>query len=566
MLRYAALVIVIAAGIFGHTRQPASQSHAKECTTPNIETGSGTVCGFAVTVSFFRKSAAQTVQVFLGIPYAQTTAGNNRWQAPQPVVSYDDTSMLTATRFGPVCPQPQPPGAALDMSEDCLSLNVWTPASLPAVDDTNRLPVMVFLHGGGFIAGSSSIPVLDGRNIAATGNVVVVSLNYRLGVLGFLSGIHGLKGNYGFLDQQMALQWVRDNIAGFGGDPNNITLFGESSGATAVALHLISPQSQPLFHKAILESNPYGLPLRRPVRPDVYSDLLEIETGCYLRGLDCLRTRPFEHIVASQESGPLPDIFVLAGLSSEILWAPVIDSDVIPIEPSSTKIDKPTIIGNVRNEGLIFAADDQSSLLADKPRLAKADYELILDDIFGIRKARDIMQLPRYRPQDGDNTSFLANAITDYLFMCANRHVATRAKAPVWTYVFTHPPSYNVWPGYSICAPENKTVCHAAELPFVFGNPMTAQIVSQNRSFTSEEKQLSITIMRYWTNFAQNGDPNGTDNPYWQPFDAKKPSRLKIDTRIATEPNFGDNCGFWDEIGYDVPGLLNRLLHNDKTR
>ena len=141
------------------------------------------------------------------------------------------------------------------MSEDCLSLNVWTPASLPSDADLTTLPVMVFLHGGGFLGGSSAIPVLDGRRLAAAGNVVFVSLNYRLGVLGFLSGIHDLTGNYGLMDQQLALKWVRNNIAGFGGDPENVTLFGESSGAAAVALHLVYRKagcsSTRLFWKAI---------------------------------------------------------------------------------------------------------------------------------------------------------------------------------------------------------------------------------------------------------------------------------------------------------------------------
>ena len=201
------------------------------------------------------RTTERPLYAYRGIPYAQPPVGALRWAAPQPLPAW--TSPRSATAFGAICPQD---GTATGDSEDCLFLNVWTPQA--AVQRGKRLPVMVFFHGGAFVYGAGSLPAYDGSYLAASGNVVVVTLNYRLGALGFLSVPElGLTGNYGILDQRLALRWVARNIRAFGGDPDKVTLFGQSAGAMSVGLHLFSiPDGRKLFRAAIMESNPLALP------------------------------------------------------------------------------------------------------------------------------------------------------------------------------------------------------------------------------------------------------------------------------------------------------------------
>lgn len=220
------------------------------CATEEIDTTSGAVCGKVVTAD------GREVHAFLGIPYAETTAGDNRWKDPIPKAPASD--VIEATVFGPACPQStdppySPPG---EFSEDCLSLNIWRRDD---VLEREPRPVMVWIYGGSFLSGGSSMPVYDGAYLSSTEDVVVVSLNYRLGALGFLAGIHGLEGNYGLKDQQLAFQWVKDNIGNFGGDPDQVTLFGESAGAMSVGLHLLSiPSSSSLFRGGDHAEQPLG--------------------------------------------------------------------------------------------------------------------------------------------------------------------------------------------------------------------------------------------------------------------------------------------------------------------
>ncbi|MCK5090211.1 MAG: carboxylesterase family protein, partial [Hyphomicrobiaceae bacterium] len=359
-----------------------------------------------------------------------------------------------ATRFGPSCPQKLRPGIHLELSEDCLSLNIWTPVSLRQIGSSEPVPVMVFIYGGSFREGTASNPLYEARHLAATGGVVVVTINYRVGVLGFLSGIDGLKGNYGLMDQRLALKWAHDNIAEFGGDPDRITLFGESAGAMSVGLHLISPESQPLFSAAIMESNPYGIPYKSLDVSERFATIFKFNLGCEFKGLACLRAKSFDEVVEQQQAGMLPIASLLTGFSAELIWAPVIDGEQVPAQPSASAITKPAIIGTNLNEGIIFAVSQQTRLGGGKEKVLELQYELMLDVMFSVKTAGRIKAHPRYKPHDGDNTNVLSHLLTDYLFTCANRHVMVQAKAPVWAYHFTRPPSYNVWPDIKLCAPD----------------------------------------------------------------------------------------------------------------
>ncbi|WP_462322184.1 carboxylesterase/lipase family protein [Halochromatium sp.] len=535
------------------------------CTTASVRTSSGLFCGLEQQVeSQANGGAGRSVIAFLGIPYGESTAGSNRWAPPVPFTpkSIAPTDVpQSATRFGPSCPQALKPGVQLDLSEDCLSLNIWTPVPPDEVASADPLPVMIFIYGGSFVDGNSSNPLFDGRHLAAIGDVVVVTLNYRLGALGFLAGIDGLKGNYGLMDQRLAMEWVRDNIAKFGGDPEKVTIFGQSAGAMSVGLHLISPASQPLFAAAIMESNPYGIPYKSLDLAAHFASILQANLGCEREGLTCLRGKPFEHLVAHQAAGIIPMISILSGFATELVWAPVLDGEQVPAQPSASAITKPAILGTTLNEGLIFAVSQQTRFGGTKPQVLKIEYELMLDLMFSVDIARRIEAHPRYAPRSGDNTNIMSQLITDYLFTCANRHVLSQAEAPVWAYQFRHPPSFNIWPDIAPCAPATNTVCHAAELPFVFANADTAEIQADPKphQLQPSEQQLSQTLIDYWTRFAKQQNPNPAGDSDWAPFSTTSPTRFILDLKTESKTDLDANCDFWDEIGYDRAGFLERV-------
>ncbi|MHC9540308.1 MAG: carboxylesterase/lipase family protein [Vulcanimicrobiota bacterium] len=299
--------------------------YAGEKDTDVVRLDSGPVCG----------KAQGGVRAFLGIPYAAPPVGALRWKAPQKVSPWTEVKMCAD--FGPSCPQPDWSEKGR-FSEDCLYLNVWAPNKR----HDEKMPVMVWIHSGGFTFGSGALPEYDGRNLAGKG-VVVVNFNYRLGPLGFLThpqlaaeSPRGVSGNYGLLDQIAALQWVQRNIASFGGDPDNVTLFGQSAGSRSVTLLIISPMLKGLFHRAIAES---GGPIRgSEYLTPVYDDSVEkvssmgrelaCRLGCDKAGdvIAAMRVKSADEVVKA--AGCRPCIFGDSGL----FFAPVFDGQVLPEE------------------------------------------------------------------------------------------------------------------------------------------------------------------------------------------------------------------------------------------
>ncbi len=539
--------------------QAASTADRPACTAAEVETAAGMVCGLALDADAADGSGLRTVDAYLGIPYAEPPTGANRWRPPNPPAEHDD--VLEATAFGAICPQVEPSPKKVAQSEDCLSLNVWTPHS-GSTGTESALPVMVFIHGGSFIDSGSSLPVYDGRYLAATGRVVVVTLNYRLGALGFLAGIDDLAGNYGFLDQQFALRWVRDNIARFGGDPQKVTLFGQSAGAMSVGLHLVAPGSRDLFRAAIMESNPYGIPFKTPDMAVRFANSLRLKLGCLLDSLACLRRQSAEAIVSEQSSLMLTIDTALSGFAGELAWGPVVDGTVIPSQPVATRIDKPVLLGTNLNEGVFFASGERLPWFGTK-EVPKIEYEALADLLFPSSGRTEIRDNPRYRPQAGNDTDAMAHVLTDYLFTCPNRLVMEQAAAPVYGYQFTHVPSFDVWPAITLCAPAEKKVCHTFELPFVFGNPttVTRQLTPPDDYFTLAERALSEQMAEYWIRFAETLDPNGDEAPNWPKFTRQAPVRQILDTTIAQKTDLDANCAAWNAVGYEAPGILARALH-----
>jgi len=446
---------------------------------------------------------ANGVSAFKGIRYA--LAG--RWQPPEEPESWD--GIRKADSFGPVCPQRWlpfgPPGWASEpQAEDCLFLNIWTPAQ--SADE--RLPVMVWVHGGAYEIGSGSTPAYHGDNLARQG-AVVVTINYRLGALGFLAhpeltaeSPHGASGNYGLMDVVAALQWVRDNIAAFGGDPGSVTLFGESAGGGVVMLMTIAPLTRGLFHRAISES---GSSIRAQpkdyVRPDAVVTLAQAEAAGEryvaqfgVASIDALRRVPASEMVDR----------LIPGVSWPIVDGYVIPGDVTALYRAGRQHDVPVLLGWNDNEGGLFAG-----------QATKAEVETQTKRDWGPHAAA----LAELYPVTDDASAGAANALafSDIAFAwpawsLAEAQTKTGTR-PVYLYHFTHVPPrtadspYGSLPG----------VQHAEELAFVFGKEPAPGL------WTDAERTIAGIVQRYWINFAASGNPNGPDVPAWSPYRGNGP-------------------------------------------
>ncbi|MCQ8277150.1 carboxylesterase family protein [Acetobacteraceae bacterium KSS8] len=449
----------------------ASASASALALSPVVRTVEGKLRGATVPGS--------AIRVFRGIPYAAPPVGPLRWRAPQPVTPW--TEVLDATRFGPPCMQRVAAGQAVQPSEDCLTLNVWAP---PGRGKAARLPVMVFIHGGGFVFGAGSEPVYDGAALAAHG-VVVVTLNYRLGVFGFLAH-PGLTaegsppGNAGLLDQIAALRWVRRNAAAFGGDPARVTLFGESAGGTSVMALLAAPDARGLFSRAILQSAAMGWKLRTRA---------EAERSGLVLGADLAKLRA---LPAHDLLGNATRIQALAPLMAPVpLPFPVAEDTVLPRQPFTATLPPiPILIGDNEAEGITFATRWSS--------YDKGAYLRALHAVFGPLWKEAARVYPVNTAADIPAAS--AALVGDGMFFAGARTYARRAAAngsPVFMYLFDEPVDHH---------PPR----HAAELPSVFGTlPLTA---------TPQQHALSELMMTAWTRFAATGDPNGPGVPTWPRF------------------------------------------------
>ena len=508
-----------------------------DCATGLVETTIGTVCGKVVTAD------GREVHAFLGIPFGESTAGDNRWQDPVPKALISQG--IDATEFGHVCPQVydppySPPG---EFSEDCLTLNIWRRADL---SDRELRPVMVWIYGGSFTSGGSSMPLYDGAYLSSHEDVVVVSLNYRLGALGFLAGIHGLEGNYGLKDQQLAFQWVRDNITEFGGDPDQVTIFGESAGAMSVGLHLLSiPSSSGLFQGDIMQSNPFGIPYKTLSEATTGAELLEELLGCQGKDIDCLRSADADDIVREQSNVAIQMASLLGlHLAGFLVWSPVIDGTFLVEDPTvsaeSGGANLPTILGTTHDEGVLFVHEITKALGGS---LSASSYVSLLVFVFGEDNAADIVALYGIN-LTGDNSEILSRILTDYLFGCANRFVADRAVSDLYAYEFKEN-SINIWPDVPAC--EGKA-CHGDDLPFTFHTD--TQLGFQ---FTEEQNRLSNEMMGYWGAFAARMNPNAAGLLAWPGFSSADRVYMIFDTpELSTAVNPVPNCEFWDRIGYDL--------------
>jgi para-nitrobenzyl esterase len=446
-----------------------------------------------------------TLRVFKGIPYATPPVGELRWKAPVPQPRW--TGTRAATDFGPACVQPQAPnatvysGVPMPVSEDCLTLNVWAPA------DAKNAPVMVWIHGGALNTGSSREPMYDGRKLAARG-IIVVSINYRLGVLGWLahpwlSGeARGVSGNYGLLDQIAALTWVRDNIAAFGGDKRNVTIAGESAGGLSALNLMTSPAARGLFFRAIAQSS-YMISMPE-LRKPVFGMPAWESGGALLTG--ALKTPDLASLRAL-------DAQTLTDTAAKLGFAPfgVVDGAVLPQQmvdafDQGKQAAVPVLAGF--NQGEVRSL----RMLAPKPPADAAAYEAAIRS-----KYADLSDaFLRQYPLAGYQESILA-ATRDALYgWTAERLVRKQAALgkQAYLYMFDH--------GYPAMDQADLHAFHASELPYVFGTLTATPPRWPKIPAAAGEQALSDAMLDYWASFVRDGRPVAKAAAPWATYDAKR--------------------------------------------
>ena len=495
----------------------------------------------STTAGQVRGSAENGLLVFRSVPYAASPAGDRRLRPPQPVPAWDGVRDATVT--GHVAPQPVMPtqllpGEQFEQGEDCLALNVWTPGA----DGAGR-PVLVWIHGGAFVTGSGSGAFYDGASLARRGDVVVVTINYRLGVLGFLAHPDlrdpqtGAAGNWGLLDQIASLRWVQDNIADFGGDPGKVTIFGESAGSMSVSTLLGSPPAAGLFRGAIAESGgAAGVPM------DVAKETAEAVAAALGLGADevsKLRDAPVDKILEAQTKVTLDR----RGTGGPLPFAPVVDGAVLTEHAQQavaggSAAGVSLLIGSNLDEWKLFALMDPSSADVDdaglRKRIRATVGERAEELVDGYTKAREA------RGASVEATELLNAIESDHMFRVPGMQLAEAQSVHqprTFAYLFT----------YATPAMGGKLgSCHALEIPFVFGTH-TKPGVSRFAGDGPEVAALSERMQEAWLAFARTGDPSTSALGEWPRYEPGRRATMILgpECRVEDAP-LEDERRLWD--------------------
>lgn len=492
-----------------------------------IETKSGKIQGYK----------ENGIEIFKGIPYAEPPIDDLRFSPP--VAKKKWHGILVATEYGHCAYQGYTQlenftGKLQPENEDCLNLNIWT----PSVNNKKR-PVMFWIHGGGFIFGGGIDPMYDGSALAWRGDVVVVTINYRLGALGYLY-IPGVTANVGLTDQILALKWVHDNIELFGGDPNNVTIFGESAGGYSVVALAAMPAAKGLFHRIIAQSAPVIDPkiTKKPTKK--LMRMLGVEKG----DLNALRMISPEKIIDAQNK------LIAEDPTNLLAFRPLIEGETLPIHPLKAFQDGDCkdiefMIGTNLEEAKLFTALDP-----EISKMNKADGEKLLIGYLGrsgidITKSKAMIDTYKHAREGKfsiESKEIINALITDYIFRISTMRLLeaqSKHQSNTYNYLFTWPsPAFN----------GDLGACHALELPFVFNtlnDPAFKVFVGKSPDLNA----ISHKVMDAWIAFARTGNPNCDSIPEWPSYDIEKRSTMLIDREFKVVEKFLDKeRAAWDDI------------------
>jgi para-nitrobenzyl esterase len=523
-----------AAGIIALGALIASATAASASTVPAARHGAAARLVVATAGGALRGKTAGAMDEFLGIPYAAPPVGPLRWRPPRPAARW--TGIRAAAAFAPHCPQPPSAFGLASTSENCLYLNVYAPAGIRAAG--RSLPVMVWIHGGAFIAGESND--YDPAALVRHG-VIVVTINYRLGALGFLadsalaSHPGGPSGNYGLMDQQAALRWVQANIRQFGGNPRNVTLSGESSGGLSVLSQLVSTGARGLFARAIVESGTYNLIQAPLATAEAAGQAFAAKAGCTTNSAACLRALPVSAVVDNEDfAGYRPD-----------LDGAVLTQSIGPALASGQFSRVPVINGTNRDEWRLFVAQEQ---LDGAPPVTSANYQASIESLLGVSATAAAVIAAQYPLGAYASAPVALGAVgTDAIFACP----ALTADQSLSRYVPTYAYEFN-----DQNAPERYLgpvgfpygAAHESEVQYLF----SLQNTPLPGVLTPQQDQLAAAMKDYWTSFARTGSPASVTEPRWPPFASTTgqmlsliPPRPQIEAGFAAE----HHCAFWAVAG-----------------
>ncbi|XP_791756.3 cholinesterase 1 [Strongylocentrotus purpuratus] len=537
--------------------------------TPFVDTQNGRILGRTIEVTPWQIPDSETivVEAYTKIPYAESPVGELRYKHPVKKVW---TGEVDATKPNVACPQVPLIGFIVEMeeTEDCLYLDVFVPSPRP-----NPAPVMVWIHGGGFFAGAGSVPEQLPIPLSFYGEVIVVTFNYRLGMLGFLNTGDGeIPANLGMFDQREALKWVQENIAAFGGDPGRVTIFGESAGGASVNFHLLSPLSAGLFRGAILQS---GNALLNMGNTDLVEKTFEFGKGA---GCDFNNSKDLAECLRGRSLEDLKDGYIIINVHpGHIEFAPVVDGHFLNDTPlklmqqGHVNVDN-VLHGDLLNEGSCFTIFTGFASTEDipPPVLTLDDFKNHLANFFMIDDPlildTIVFVLSDSAHITGNKTDYfkeLADAFDSIISCPINpfSNLLSTAGKTAYRYTMTHAPSHSAlgplkWAGAT----------HVEDIPYVFGSPLLREREDGPKGMSgffdgAEEAALSRQIMRYWSNFAKTGNPNLSsqdpkvvNNPLdleeWQPFTNEQPYYKELDYGFPTREGVmkAKECHFWTTI------------------
>jgi para-nitrobenzyl esterase len=527
---FAVSAVSVAATALGANASSAVASPASAGANPIVRIDDGLVRGADVA----------GVNTFLGLPYAAPPTGNLRWRAPQPAAAW--SGVRDATQFGPSCPQPTannpylPPGP---ISEDCLYLNVYTPTLSDRSGGAGK-PVLVWIHGGGLVQDGARN--YDGTKLAADGTVVV-TINYRLGALGFLahpalaSRPGGPAGNYGLMDQQAALRWVQRNIAQFGGDPHNVTIAGQSAGGLSVLAQLVSPGARGLFQRAIVQSGAFALTQQPLAAAEAAGEKFAATVGCADQTAQCLRSVPVSDLV-SNFGVEIPGV-VDGSVLTQSIGTAIAHGQFARV---------PILNGITHDEEMIFVdalgiavSGGTDVPVPDRP-VSSANYQANIAAVLGVPDARAAAIAAEYPPGAYPSADLaFSTLVSDANFACPALQLDrwTASRVPTYAYQFNddHAPVNVAPPG---ALPPIAT--HGTELPYLFDQPNAPFPAT----LTAAQQALAASMRAALANFAATGNPSSRAVP-WPSFadGAQVMSLVPPQPQVETDFAAAHHCSFW---------------------